>query len=144
MVPVDRIIIHCAATPPDMDIGVAEITDWHIKRGFRTVGYHRVIRRNGVIELGRPWDYDGQVELEEVGAHALGYNKNSFGICLVGGVDDDLSPQFNFTRPQMSNLAMEINRQRILTPDIIVMGHNEVSEKPCPCFNVHQWWYGGK
>ena len=36
----DTIVIHCAATKPNMDIGVDEITKWHTDRGFDTIGYH--------------------------------------------------------------------------------------------------------
>jgi hypothetical protein len=45
------------------------------------VGYHYIIRRDGVLETGRP---------EEVaGAHARGFNHNSISISLVGGVSED-------------------------------------------------------
>ena len=47
---INRIILHCSATRPTMDIGVEEITEWHKQRGFRTIGYHYVIRRD---EIGR-------------------------------------------------------------------------------------------
>ena len=44
---IDYIVIHCAATKPNMDVGVSEIRGWHRQRGFSDVGYHRVIRRDG-------------------------------------------------------------------------------------------------
>ena len=48
---IDDIIIHCAATYPAMDIGAAEIRQWHVRdNGWSDIGYHFVIRRNGVVE----------------------------------------------------------------------------------------------
>jgi len=44
------ITIHAAATTPSMDIGVKEIREWHLARGWRDVGYHFVIRRDGTLE----------------------------------------------------------------------------------------------
>ncbi|KKK99464.1 hypothetical protein LCGC14_2632510, partial [marine sediment metagenome] len=40
----DWLVVHCAATPADMDIGVKEIRHWHLQRGFSDVGYHYIIR----------------------------------------------------------------------------------------------------
>jgi len=57
----DYIAIHCSATPPKMDIGVDEIRQMHLQRGFKDIGYNRLIRRNGEWEQGR--------EDDEVGAH---------------------------------------------------------------------------
>src|SRR5690606_114532 len=76
---INLLVIHCAATTPLMDIGAKEIDVWHKQRGWSKIGYHFVIRRNGVIEKGR--------DISEVGAHVEGYNKNSIGICMVGGID---------------------------------------------------------
>lgn len=77
----DLIVWHCSATKPGTNIGVAEIREWHLSRGWQDVGYHFVIRRNGVIELGR--------DLMEVGSHVAGYNARSVGCCMVGGLDVD-------------------------------------------------------
>ena len=77
----DYIAVHCAATPPKADIGVAAIDRWHRAKGWNGVGYHRVIRRDGTIEQGRPD--------EAVGAHVEGFNSTAVGICLAGGVAAD-------------------------------------------------------
>lgn len=75
-----RIVVHCSATTPGMDIGAAEIRDWHVnENSWDDIGYHIVIRRDGTIEMGRQEGAQG--------AHAAGYNHDSFAICLVGGID---------------------------------------------------------
>ena len=89
----DYLIIHCAATKPSMDIGVNEIRKWHLDRGWRDVGYHYMIRRNGEVELGRRND--------DMGAHASGYNHNSIGVCLIGGMAEANSAENNFTENAM-------------------------------------------
>lgn len=73
---IDALIVHCSDSPNDRDIGVKEITQWHKERGFRTCGYHYVIRRDGTVESGRDEFY--------IGAHVEGHNAHSIGICLVG------------------------------------------------------------
>lgn len=59
---IDTIIVHCSATKPSMDIGVEAIRQWHMNKGWSDIGYHYVIRRNGVVELGRDLDKDGDVD----------------------------------------------------------------------------------
>ena len=47
---INLIVIHCSDTYARMDIGVNEIRQWHLQRGFNDIGYHYVIRRDGAIE----------------------------------------------------------------------------------------------
>lgn len=78
-----RVILHCAATPDykrtseKFDrFGFKDIDTWHRERGFNGCGYHRIIRRTGEIEKGRPIGLQG--------AHTSGENEDSIGICLIG------------------------------------------------------------
>ena len=44
----EYLVVHCSATKPSMDIGLREIKRWHVDdNGWRDVGYHYIIRRNG-------------------------------------------------------------------------------------------------
>jgi N-acetylmuramoyl-L-alanine amidase len=129
----DYIVIHCAATPASMDIGAKEIREWHKKRGWRDIGYHYVIRRNGQTEFGRPEDVQG--------AHAVGYNMVSIGICLVGGVADDKKTAVaNFTDAQWESLGHLIEELRARYPRAKVVGHRDLDKKKeCPSFDVALW-----
>ena len=128
----EYIVIHCSATKPSMDIGLSEIKNWHVnERGWRDVGYHYVIKRNGEVELGR--------NIQDTGAHAKGYNAKSIGICLVGGMAEDNSTEDNFTAQQWTALLDLIQQKLSDYPDAKVIGHNEISEKDCPCFDVQKW-----
>lgn len=129
---IKKIIVHCSATEPSQDIGVEQITGWHIDRGFSDIGYHFVIKRNGDIQRGRP--------LEKPGAHTYGHNEDSIGICLVGGTTNR-KPQFNFTLGQIYSLEKLISHLAARYPSISkVTGHNEYSNKDCPCFNVKEFF----
>ena len=55
----DTIIIHCSATRAGQDFTAADIDRWHRARGFRSIGYHFVIRLDGTIEPGRDVSLDG-------------------------------------------------------------------------------------
>lgn len=128
---IDRIIIHCSATPPDRDIGAEEIRRWHLGRGWADIGYHYVIRRDGTLESGRDED--------RIGAHTKGYNHGSLGVCLVGGVTTSGDPLYNFTEAQMVCLKALVIRLVDRHPGATVHGHNEFSAKSCPTLDIQVW-----
>jgi N-acetylmuramoyl-L-alanine amidase len=126
-----------------MDIGATEIRRWHTDpkpkgQGWNDIGYHFVVRRNGIVEDGRP------VRLS--GAHAAGHNTDSIGICLVGGVDadDKMKADCNFTSLQWDALFELVNsltdEYRIAPGG--VLGHRDLPgvTKACPCFDARAWW----
>ena len=131
-----EIIIHCAATKPSMDVDAETIDRWHRERGWLKIGYHYVIKRDGTVETGR--------ELEEVGAHAKGHNAISVGICLIGGLSEDNQPENNFTDEQWDELGTLVDSLKAKYPEASVIGHNDVSDKACPTFNVGEWYEGYK
>jgi N-acetylmuramoyl-L-alanine amidase len=141
---VDEIVIHCSATPPSSDIGASEIDEMHKARGWRGIGYHKVIRRDGTIENGRVLDDDEFISDIEVGAHSRGHNGHSVGICLVGGIrvkDGIASPEFNYTRRQMHALYGLLFEMIAQFPGATILGHRDLPgvTKACPCFNVREW-----
>ena len=128
----DYIVVHCAATKPSMDIGADTIRDWHVNvNGWRDIGYHLVIKRNGDVEKGR--------DINDSGAHAAGYNSKSIGLCLVGGMAEDNSAEDNFTAQQWTSLLATVKELEVDFPNAKVIGHNEISEKECPSFDVQKW-----
>lgn len=76
---IDHIVIHCSATREDRSLTVTELEENHRCRGFRGIGYHYYIRKDGTVINTRA--------LELVGAHAKGHNSHSIGICYEGGLD---------------------------------------------------------
>lgn len=123
------IVIHCSATPSWMNVDAKDIDDWHKKRGWSGIGYHFVIKREGNVQSGRP--------LAKVGAHVKGYNRNSLGVCLIGGVDGYNKPEDNFTSDQLENLRQMLFYMTRMFPHAKVVGHNQLdSYKDCPCFEL--------
>jgi len=128
---IDEIIIHCAATPEHKPFTTADITRWHNERGFRTIGYHYVILLDGIVEQGRP--------VKEVGAHCLGHNSNSIGICYIGGVDKNNKPKDTRTPAQRKALISLCKQLLAKYPHIKkISGHNQYANKACPSFDVRK------
>ncbi len=129
---IEKIIIHCTATPPRLNVNVQEVRRWHLARGWRDIGYHYLIKRDGTIEKGRPE--------EQIGSHCKGYNRYSIGICYVGGVDELNRPQDNRTEAQKRSLIELLYELQKLYPEATIHGHNEFNKhKACPSFNVQEW-----
>lgn len=127
---INEIIIHCSATPEGRDYTVEQIRDWHVKgNGWIDIGYHFVIYRDGSIHEGRP--------IEQIGAHTLGHNTHSIGICYIGGcASDGKTPKDTRTPAQRKALKELVIRLRSEFPRATVHGHNEFANKACPSFDV--------
>lgn len=126
---ITKIIIHCSATPTGRSVTAADIERWHRARGFSAMGYHYLVGRDGVVERGRP---DGVA-----GAHCLGHNADSIGVCYVGGLSaDGKVPMDTRTAAQRTALRRLIEDLRRRYPGVTVHGHREFAAKACPCFDV--------
>ena len=44
------IIVHCSATEASRNFKARDIESWHRARGFKRIGYHYIIDRDGAIE----------------------------------------------------------------------------------------------
>lgn len=128
---IDKIIIHCSDTPEGRDDTIEEIKQWHLQRGWKDIGYHYVIHLDGTIHKGRPESV--------VGAHCSDYNKNSIGVCYVGGVTEDCkTPKDTRTEGQKRALIELLKRLKKDYPKATLHGHNEFANKACPSFNVKE------
>ena len=129
----DYIVLHCSATRPSQDINAKEIDRWHRARGWLKIGYNFVIKRDGTREIGRG--------LMEVPAHAKGYNHKSIGVVMCGGVsEDDITvAENNFTQDQWKELDVLMRELTDMFPKATIIGHNEISNKDCPSFDVQEW-----
>jgi N-acetylmuramoyl-L-alanine amidase len=127
------IVIHSTGTPPDMDIDLRTIDEWHRKRGWLKIGYHFFIGKNGTIEIGRNAD--------EVGAHTKGYNGNSVSVVMVGGTDKSGNPDPYFSASQWEALFSLVNSLTFMYRDAKVVGHGDlIIDSDCPGFSVKRWW----
>lgn len=166
------LVVHCSASPNDRTLfegkygtpgfrNPAQVIDrWHAERGFHrssywrgrqepslaAIGYHYVIARNGAVFSGR--------HIDEVGAHAQGWNQYSLGICLVG-IDQFEEVQLLALRKNLELLAKRHEiplapprfGQRPGWPAVPgVCGHRDLPgvAKACPGFDVAAWMRGWK
>ena len=126
---INEIIIHCAATREGRDFTVEDITRWHKARGFATIGYHYVIYRDGSIHEGRP--------LEQIGAHCVGHNKHSIGICYIGGcTSDGKTPKDTRTPEQKEALFALLRHLKARFPNATIHGHRDFAAKACPSYDA--------
>ncbi len=122
---IELLIVHCSATPDTKDIGASEIHKMHLNFGWDGIGYHKVIRRDGQVENGRPEFW--------VGAHVKGINNKSLGVCLIG--------DRKFTKNQFLSLKIVLKDWRKKYPLASILGHcnSTKTDKTCPNFNVIKW-----
>lgn len=127
MRPINKIFIHVSDSRDDLDVGVKEIRQWHLARGWKDIGYHYVVRIDGTVEPGRPE--------EKIGAHAQGYNEDSIGVCWVG--------RFAMHPKQKESLVRLVKslmkKYKLSRKD--VLGHYEVDThgKTCPNINMDEF-----
>ena len=58
---IDHIVIHCSATREDRSLTVAELEENHRCRGFRGIGYHYYIRKDGTEIIPVLWNLSGRM-----------------------------------------------------------------------------------
>jgi len=116
---IDKIVIHCSATPEGRSVSVADIDKWHRQRGFNGIGYHYVVCLDGTIVKGR----DEQI----AGAHCSGHNALSVGVCYVGGCDSEMRPKDTRTLRQREALHSIVAQLLCRYPQARVYGHNQLA-----------------
>lgn len=97
----------------------ADIHRWHLERGWNGIGYHKVIRKNAMIEEGRP--------LWAKGAHAEGFNDVSIGVCFEGSFDKE-----KINEGQWDAGVNELIALREQYPEAIIVGHGWFNNTSCP------------
>nr|WP_314803514.1 N-acetylmuramoyl-L-alanine amidase [uncultured Capnocytophaga sp.] len=125
------LVVHCSATPEGRDHTVKDIDLWHRQRGFEGIGYNYIVRLDGTIEEGR--------EVNKIPAHVEGHNKDSIGICYIGGIDKNmLQPKDTRTVAQKEALIKLLTELKALYPEAEILGHRDFPgvAKACPCFDA--------
>jgi N-acetylmuramoyl-L-alanine amidase len=126
---INKIIIHCTATPEGRHTTVEDVRRWHLDRGWSDIGYHFLIYLDGSLHEGRP--------VEIPGAHCKGHNKESIGIAYVGGIDKvNFKPKDTRTEEQKEALVYILEYLKIQHADAVIHGHNDFADKACPSFNA--------
>lgn len=129
---INELIIHCTATPDGKDYSAADIRKWHMQgNGWADIGYHYIVRLDGKVENGRP--------IDRIGAHCIGHNANSIGICYVGGLaSDGKTPKDTRTAAQKESLLRLLKELKKKYPKASIRSHRDFALKACPSFNATQ------
>lgn len=139
---INLIVIHCSATRENTDYSPERLENDHKARGFLRAGYNFYIRKSGEVVNLRP--------LDQIPAHARGYNEHSIGICYEGGLDISGQPCDTRTKEQKSSLTRLIRHLLSCFPGSRICGHRDLSKdlngdgaispdewvKQCPSFDV--------
>ena len=123
---INKIIVHCTATPGDVSIDT--VREWHVnERGWRDVGYHFLVRTDGCIEEGRP--------IEQSGAHTKGHNWDSIGGAYAGGTGKN-GEWLDTRTDEQKDALVDLLCQLKDTYGGTIYGHRDFSEKACPSFDA--------
>ena len=139
------LIIHCTATGAGREVTSNEIRRWHTApvaeggRGWSQVGYTDMIHLDGTVERLVRNNEDMQVDAFEVTNGAKGYNAVARHIVYVGGVDAKGGVKDTRTIAQTKALTSYVRDFHSRFPQVRIIGHNEVSAKACPSFDVQEW-----
>ena len=125
----DMIVVHNTGNPTDDDVDAVWVNSVHQNANdWIAIGYNYLIRKNGIVEEGRPhW---------AMGAHAQGYNKHTIGICLSGNfmIGDPTTAQIESLAMLLANLCADYN---IPIDRKHIIGHREVNDTDCPGDNLY-------
>ena len=130
---INLIVVHCSATRVNKNFTVEQLEACHKARGFKSIGYHYYITKDGMLYPCRPEN--------EIGAHARHYNAHSIGICYEGGLDKNGNPADTRTPEQKKTMEDLIYGLAIDYPDAEILGHCDLPgvRKACPSFDVATW-----
>lgn len=124
------VIFHCTDSPdyradnPLFNSVNAKVVDeWHKARGWTKIGYHWLILRDGTIERGR--------DEIEIGAHCVGHNFRSVGVCWVGTEEPTIHQMY-----ALKLLYEDIFQRRSITWDHWFPHNAFNSGKRCPVLSM--------
>ncbi len=122
---INYLVVHCSDTDNNDNIGAKEIHQLHLSFGWDGIGYHKIIQRSGLIEMGRPEFW--------IGAHVFQHNLESLGVCLIG--------KDKFTKNQFNSLKIILKDWKVKYPKAKIVGHCDFdnTDKTCPNFNLKKW-----
>ncbi len=134
--------MHCSASRCTQSYTFEQCRNDHLRRGWKDIGYHYYITRDGKVHDGRP--------IWQVGAHCKDHNKHSIGVCYEGGLDRYGKPYDTRTEAQRKSMRNLLERLHRRFPAAIILGHRDLSPdldgsgcieprewvKQCPCFDA--------
>lgn len=111
------------------------VNEWHRRQwNFRSslghyIGYHFFIDKAGKVTQGRSYT--------DVGAHCLGKNTSSIGVCLAGNFDvtDPTPQQVESLKVLLKRLMLDLN-----VPPTRIYPHRKFANKTCYGRRLNDQW----
>jgi N-acetyl-anhydromuramyl-L-alanine amidase AmpD len=128
------VIIHCTANfHPISKEALLRIFKSY---GWSKPGYNLFVNRDGKIDTLVHFNKDRFISANEIANGAKGYNSEAIHISYDGGVDRQLRPKDTRTYSQKIAIIEILSDILEYNPQVIIIGHNNVSNKACPSFDA--------
>ena len=126
------LIVHHEAPPvviPDTAKRFDIVDQYHKSKGWGGIGYHAFIERDGELKQGRADN--------EEGAHTIGKNQESLGICMAGNMDlqDPTTAQVETLTKWLKEKMAQYN-----IPIENVVPHRRFANKSCYGLRLKDDW----
>lgn len=139
---IERIFVHCTATPQDWTI--EQLNNVFKSKGWKNQGYHLVVMPSGRVER--------LLDDEQISNGVQGYNSTSINVAYIGGVDKNGKGVDNRTEEQKKSLKSLLTELKKKYPKANILGHRDISPdkncngivdpweriKECPCFEAKE------
>jgi hypothetical protein len=132
---------------PDDFIGSVHAKDTK-GRGWDRVGYSKLFTEDGVEHTFVEHNDDNWISSGEMTWGAKGYNSVARHFVYAGGlsrsyyIKNGRKKHYHrntMTTAQEYQLIRAIKKELKDHPDIVLIGHNQVDSKSCPCLDVRAW-----
>tara|TARA_B100000424_G_scaffold250220_1_gene224744 strand:+ start:905 stop:1381 length:477 start_codon:yes stop_codon:yes gene_type:complete len=139
------LVIHSTNTEYGVELSEKQIINSHmlpppLGKGWNKVGYSDVIHLDGTITNLTPFNEDGRVEEWKLSHDGEDIYLVSRHIAYVGGISEDgFNSQNTMTEEQSKTFDLYLKYMVRRYPDLIIVGHGELSGKSCPGFNVSKY-----
>lgn len=129
---ITHIVLHCTATPQTATVKSIQ-NYWKNSLGWKSPGYHHIIKPNGeIVDL---------LPIDQISNGVAGHNANSIHISYIGGIDAKGKAVDNRTPEQIGAQIELLKKYKKMFPKAVICGHRDFKgvSKECPSFDVKAW-----
>jgi len=134
------LFIHYTASVISKGVTAEQVVNYHMNRkGWSRPGYSYLVEESGC--LVNVWEHSSKPQVKESEytfgvRNTTGLNRNARHVCYIGGLFDKEAWGDTRTPQQKAVLDDFVRFQLRLNPNLVILGHNKVQNKPCPGYDV--------